>query len=65
MIAGPLRKPGFWLLLAAFSCALAAALGLSASDERRLRNLVVVIDLTRSMTARDYGEGAGAISRLD
>ena len=65
MIAGPLRRPGFWLLLAAFSCALAAALGLSASEERRLRNLVVVIDLTRSMTARDYGEGADAVSRLD
>lgn len=57
--------PALWLLLGALGFALLAALGLATQGERRVRNLFVVVDLTRSMTARDYGEGAEARSRLD
>ncbi|NDW05978.1 vWA domain-containing protein [Jiella pacifica] len=57
--------PALWLLLGALGFALLAALGLATQEERRVRNLFVVVDLTRSMTARDYGKGAKVRSRLD
>ena len=62
-----LRERGtvFWLLLASLLFAGLAAYGPKLSGERDVRTLFFVVDLTRSMTARDYGTTGAPRSRLD
>ncbi|MER0240010.1 vWA domain-containing protein [Fulvimarina sp. MAC8] len=59
------RGVPFWLLAAAALACAVAAYGLSISRDRDVRTLFFVIDLTRSMTARDHGSASWSISRLD
>ncbi|WP_158555147.1 vWA domain-containing protein [Fulvimarina endophytica] len=62
-----LRNRGmvFWLVAAAFVFAALAAFGPRLARDRDVRTLFFVVDLTRSMTARDYGTTDAPRSRLD
>jgi mxaL protein len=62
-----LRRRGiaFWLLVAAFLSATGAAFGPTLARERDVLTLFFVIDITRSMLARDHGTTDAPLSRLE
>lgn len=59
------RRASLGLLLLALALALAAALDPRQPREVRLREFMLVIDVTRSMNARDMTVGGANASRLD
>ncbi|MBB5221638.1 mxaL protein [Amaricoccus macauensis] len=65
MSAARWRDPALLLLALAGLAALVAALDPRLSRVVALRDLVFVVDVTRSMNVRDMDLGEGAISRLD
>ncbi len=61
----PLRDWRFWLLAVAFAALLAALLAPRIALSRPARDLVLVIDITGSMNARDYVLDGRPAARLD
>ena len=65
MTAGAGRRASLLLLGLALAAAFLAALDLRAAREARLRDLLVIVDITRSMNVRDMRRAGETVSRLD
>ncbi len=65
MIARLCRRASSPLLGLALALAILAAFDPQATREARLRDLLVIVDITRSMNVRDMTVGGETVSRLD